>query len=101
MYFHLSLFSLFWLPYLQTPVSDDTLARMKAEHEEEMQVLVDTAEEESNSYKAKIAELEQAVRQAADRSTSSSPEVGAYRRINSVMLWVTSAHICRPRLFLL
>ena len=40
-----------------------------------MQVLVDTAEEEANIYKAKIAELEQAVKQVSERSANSTPEV--------------------------
>ena len=43
-----------------------------------MQVLVDTAEEEANIYKAKIAELEQAVKQVSERSANSTPEVCAY-----------------------
>ena len=55
-----------------------------------MQVLVDTAEEEANIYKAKIAELEQAVKQVSEKSANSTPEVCAYmtwrKNINGVLI---------------
>ena len=39
-------------------ISEDALTRLKEQHEEEMKVLVDTAEEEANSLKEQIKQLE-------------------------------------------
>lgn len=49
--------------------------RLKAQHEEEMRVLIDTAEEESNGQRERITELENALKQSQNNASDSPTEL--------------------------
>lgn len=49
---------------------EEVIARLKAEHEEEMKVIVDTAEEEATSLRERITELENQLQSAVASAES-------------------------------